>query len=1077
MPEDFKKLSDKIGQVIFPGGKGVIKNLVIEGQKQLTPTKHIPRGSVHFVGRETELTQAHEDLQRGNYVAISGMGGVGKTELATQYAKQYQNNYGGIVWFNDRASNLAAEVLSFFVQLGLEIPQEQGGRLLTLKEQVAWCWLQYPQTDLPILIVFDDVTSLDNLGGVVPNDNRFRVLVTTRLRNLDPNLIQEIPLDVLSPEKALELLKKLLGKDKRVDNQPETANAICEFLEYLPLGIELVGAYLAQDPDLHLYIMLERLQQRKLAEAALQDRETLNSTQLGVKAAFALTWEELEPLTQQLGRFLSLFAPQSILWDLVVWVAIGGDDEDEPPASDDVNTSQITPLNPPLERGETRESDSFPVEKGETEEFDSLPVERGETEKSRSLPVETEKSSLPFTRGGLGWGNSTEINEAKKQLYKRHLLQQVEDSQGYYKIHALVRWFLQEQLVNAGKIKPVLETTFASAMITVAQSLPQSATSEDIKRVKDVIPHIEDLGERIIAEVTQAKEQQINSSASVPNDEVFWVFEGVARFYQGQGLYQLAEDQYAECVNVCQILFTGDHPDVATSLNNLALLYDSQGRYSEAKPLYIEALAMTQRLFVDDHPDVATNLNNLALLYFSQGRYIEAEPLYIEALAMTQRLFVGDHPNVATSLNNLALLYFSQGRYIEAEPLYIEALAMTQRLFVGDHPNVATSLNNLALLYFSQGRYIEAEPLYIEALAMTQRLFVGDHPNVATSLNNLAGLYESQGMYGEAEPLLIEALAMIQRLFVSDHPNVARSLNNLAALYKNQGRYIEAEPLYIEALAMTQRLFVVDHPDVARSLNNLALLYFSQGRYIEAEPLYIEALAMTQRLFVVDHPDVARSLNNLALLYFSQGRYIEAEPLYIEALAMTQRLFVVDHPDVARSLNNLALLYFSQGRYSEAEPLYIDALAMRQRLFVGDHPDVATSLNNLALLYGSQSRYSEAEPLLIEALAMRQRLFVGDHPDVATSLNSLAALYESQGRYGEAEPLYIEALAMLQRVLGDNHPNTVTVRENLAILQRQLTPVPIWQRWLGKFFQLLLVILILPFYLLWQLAKKLIRNS
>ncbi|BBD57783.1 putative kinesin light chain [Nostoc sp. HK-01] len=190
--------------------------------------------------------------------------------------------------------------------------------------------MQYPQADLPILIVFDDVTSLDNLGEVVPSDNRFRVLVTTRLRNLDPNFIQEISLDVLSPDKALELLKKLLGKDKRVDNQQQAADAICEVLEYLPLGIELVGAYLAQDPDLHLYIMLERLQQRKLAEAALQDRETLNSTQLGVKAAFALTWEELEPPTQQLGKFLSLFAPQSILWNLVMWVATGGDDEDDP---------------------------------------------------------------------------------------------------------------------------------------------------------------------------------------------------------------------------------------------------------------------------------------------------------------------------------------------------------------------------------------------------------------------------------------------------------------------------------------------------------------------------------------------------------------------------------------------------------------------------------------------------------------------------------------------------------------------------------------------------------------------------
>lgn len=141
MPEDSGKFADKIGAFAAPGANVNIGTQIIAGQKQLTPTKSIPyRGSVHFVGRETELTQLHKDLQRGDYVAIAGMGGVGKTELATQYARRYENHYGGIAWFNDRASNLAAEVLEFFVNLGLEIPQELGGRLLSLKEQVAWCW-------------------------------------------------------------------------------------------------------------------------------------------------------------------------------------------------------------------------------------------------------------------------------------------------------------------------------------------------------------------------------------------------------------------------------------------------------------------------------------------------------------------------------------------------------------------------------------------------------------------------------------------------------------------------------------------------------------------------------------------------------------------------------------------------------------------------------------------------------------------------------------------------------------------------------------------------------------------------
>ncbi|MEH2061352.1 MAG: tetratricopeptide repeat protein, partial [Nostoc sp.] len=669
MPEDSGKFADKVGVYAALGSQVNIGTQIIEGQKQLTPRKSISyRGSVNFVGRETELTMVHENLQPGNYVAIAGMGGVGKTELATQYARRYEQDYGGIAWFNDRENNLAAEVLEFFwLQFGLEIPQELGGNFLSLKQQVAWCWSRYPDSPLPILIVFDDVTDLANLSEVVPKkDNRFRVLVTTRLRNLDANFIQEIALDVLSPQKepgkALELLKRLLRKtDRRVENQPQAATAICEFLEYLPLGIELVGGYLVRDPDISLNIMFGRLQERKLAEAALQDRKNLNSTQLGVKAAFALTWSELDPLAQQLGIFLSLFSPVQILWDLVLWVATGG----------------------------------------------------GETENQEQKQ--------------LTWSED-ELNAAKNQLYGCNLLQLLEGRTGCYKIHALVRWFLQGQLADAGEMKSVLETTFATAMITKAQILPDSATSEQIESIRDIVPHLEDLGKRIIAEIKEPKEAEIISLASVPNDEVIWVFLGVGRFYEGQGLYKLAEPWREDCVKVSQSLFSGDHPDVAGSLNNLASLYDSQGRYSDAEPLLIEALAMTKRLFAGDHPDVAGSLNNLAYLYDSQGRYSDAEPLYIEALAMTKRLFTGEHPDVATSLNNLAYLYDSQGRYSDAEPLYIEALAMRKRLFAGDHPNVATSLNNLASLYDSQGRYSDAEPLYIEALAMRKRLFAGDHP-------------------------------------------------------------------------------------------------------------------------------------------------------------------------------------------------------------------------------------------------------------------------------------------------------------------------------------------------------------
>jgi len=283
-------------------------------------------------------------------------------------------------------------------------------------------------------------------------------------------------------------------------------------------------------------------------------------------------------------------------------------------------------------------------------------------------------------------------------------------------------------------------------------------------------------------------------------------------------------------------------------LNQSAVQLYHAGQYAQAVSLAEDALVLARQLWGEEHPNIATSLNNLAALYKSQGRYAEALPLYEQALEMRKRLFVGDHPDVAQSLNNLALLYQYQGRYAEALPLYQQALEMTKRLFVGDHPYVASSLNNLALLYKSQGRYAEALPLYEQALEMRKRLFVGDHPDVATMLNNLAGLYESQGRYAEAQPLLEQALEMTKRLFAGDHPNVATSLNNLALLYKSQGRYAEAQPLYEQALEMRKRLFAGDHPDVATMLNNLAVLLTATHRYSEALERMKEAAAMENRL-------------------------------------------------------------------------------------------------------------------------------------------------------------------------------------------------------------------------------------
>ncbi len=673
-------------------------------QAKLNPPNNLQfTGSANFVGRSPELTLLREKLLETGAAttAVAGMGGVGKTELAIQYARQHEADYpGGICWLSARQSDLAAQVVQFAqLHMKLSVPQQDSqGTVLSVTEQVEWCCQNWQPPEGLALIILDDVTDVENFRHLLPKANRFRVLMTTRLRNLDAN-IEEISLDVLSPQEALQLLTALVG-EKREQQQQIIAQQLCEWLGYLPLGLELVGRYVAKKPpNYKLAQMLQQLNQQRLENEAINRKssvmqQSLSTAQLGVLATFELSWLSLTPTTQLVAAFLSLFALNIFAWK---WVESASE--------------------------------------------------------------------------SLNW-SSTDVDTANEQLYELYLIQSVEDISGEYKIriHHLIREFLLEKLA-ALKEADDFKRAFAKVMVALAISIPHPPTLEFIARVKDAIPHL--------TEVAQ------NLTDAVSDENLISVFNGLGRFYSGQGLYALAEPWLEQCVSVVKSRLGESHTDVATSYNNLALLYYFQGKYVEAEPLYIKALELRQRLLGESHPDIATSFNNLAALYYFQGKYVEAEPLYIKALELRQRLLGESHPDIATSFNNLATLYQSQSKYVEAEPLYILALELRQRLLGESHPDVATSFNNLAALYASQGKYVEAERLYIKALELRQRLLGESHPDVAMSFNNLAALYASQGKYVEAEQLYIKALEIASKSLGIDHPNTITIRENLKILRDN----------------------------------------------------------------------------------------------------------------------------------------------------------------------------------------------------------------------------------------------------------------------------------------------------
>ena len=841
---------------------------------------NVRQGSPNFVGRETELEKIHANLQNGLGVivcAVEGMGGVGKTELALQYAQHYKDEYVEQYWLALREIGLAQAVVTLASRT---FPLPESMQSAKLEEQAAWYWANWLPHEGKVLVILDDVTDLKNMPKQArPLDPRFQVLVTTRKRKLSSQFV-EISLDVISESEALELLEKLLSK-ARVDREIVAAKAICKKLGNLPLGVELAGRYLQLDEDLRLSDYQQRL---TIADESLdlQEAEELNATR-GVIAAFELSWQELNANAAKVAMLLGLFAPADIAWSLVEDVA--------------------------------------------------------KQKKDKSLLKSL--LSRFFSRFRLSQLNfdKQELLEARKQLNNLYLIKAIDEERTRFAVHSLTRQFLQWKLAQEVDLNRLFRGAFVKSLLDVAKRIPQSPTRDLIATVAPAIPHLDMLSREMLGDIPNLEEdynlvwaftgiawfysgQGLYSLAEDPyqrclkatqellgdrHPSVASSLNNLAALYYSQGRYAEAEPLLKQALLLLQELLGDRHPSVASSLNNLAELYRSQGRYAEAEPLYKQALLLRQEVLGEKHPSVASSLNNLAGLYDSQGRYAEAEPLFKQALLLRQELLGEKHPSVASSLNNLAGLYDSQGRYAEAEPLFKQALLLRQELLGDRHPDVAASLNNLALLYSSQGRYAEAEPLLKQALLLRQELLGDRHPNVALGINNLAKLYRSQGRYAEAEPLYQQALLLRQELLGDRHPYVASSLNNLAGLYESQGRYEEAEPLYKQALAMRQELLGDRHPDFATSINDLAGLYYAQGRYEEAKPLCKQALALWQELLGDRHPSVATSLNNLALLYSSQGKYEEAESKAQAALAIHLSVLGEDHP------NTRNLLLFVKG--------------------------------------------------------------------------------------------------------------------------------------------------------------------
>jgi tetratricopeptide (TPR) repeat protein/transcriptional regulator with XRE-family HTH domain len=783
------------------------------------------RRNPFFTGRQLVLKHLHNTLAVARAAAltqiqaISGLGGIGKTQIAVEYAYRNRDEYRYVLWVRaaTRDSLLADFVtLADLLDLSVRDEQDQLRIVATVKG-----WL----TNVSHwLLIMDNVDDLDLINDFVPASENGQILLTTRAQAtgwIAPSIVVE---QMDHSEGTLLLLRraKLLAPGAILDQANEQdrkrAEAIVEVMGGLPLALDQAGAYIEETGcGLTAYQELLRTHRKDL----LRRRSRLPSDHPeSVAATWALTFRKVEqsnPAAADLLRLCAFLDPDTIPEGSITTGASYLGTQLGPIASDRFKLNEAIEV---LRRFSLVRRDP---------EAKALNIHR--------LVQAVLKDSMDEQAQRL-WAERTVgvVNAALPEVSFEnwHIFQQYLPhaqvcaglidryhftSSEAARLLALTGWFLRER-----------------ALFTQAESLLQRAL--------------------VIQEQVLGPEH-LDIASSLNN---------LARLYRDLGKNELSEPLLQRALAIQEQVLGPEHPQLASSLNNLGRFYHIQAQFENAELFYQRALTIRVQVLGPNHPDTVASFLNLLGIYYARGKYEQNEALLQQALAICEQELGPKHPSTANVLNGLAAHYYIQDELDKAEPLLQRALAIIEQVQGMEHPSTATIINNLAMLYYVPGKLEQAELLTRRALAIREQMLGPEHPSTAESLNNLAMLYFVQGKPEQAEPLVKRSLAINEKSVGLEHPFVVSSLNVLALIYCNYGKFGQAEPLLRDVMVLVEKVMGSENHFTALGLNNLAMLYCIQGKYAEAESLYQRILTTCEHGLVPDPLDVAVYLENYAHL-------------------------------------------------------------------------------------------------------------------------------------------------------------------------------------------------------------------
>lgn len=707
---------------------------------------YVPPPSFTFTGRSKQLSDLCNGLRDFRRVALWGLGGVGKTELAAAYCGHYRNHYDILVWLRGESEEA---FLSDAIAAGLLKPPartdpgdahiDQAGEFRTALAN-----------NLAMLVVVDNVQDFAFLGRYIPSSEGAQVLITTQTRD-NAGVATPQPVEPMDAnEGALLLLRRaqmMSSSELLAAAQPEDVTAAREIANEvggLPLALDQAGAYIAAvscSPEHYLTLY-------RSVGTALRDRRGTAGGEVhpSVRATFTLAFQKLEGLSAlggdliRLASFMEASPIPKTVFEALLRVDLDSETEIDPHAILQFDEGlaaihQFSLLHP---------DDSLQSMTVHRLVQEVIHDEMSSDDKATWAGRATQCLSIALPAPDLVSQSESEFLPHALKISSLITRYKLEGEAAFY-----VPYWVAYRLIRTGAI--------GAAMRYTAQALE-------------------------IAEAAPSDKEQLVAALLLQGEVLRW-----------NGSYTESEAAQRRLID---LLVDGEDntADMAQALNMLAVALEGQGRYTEALFQLEKARAIADSVAADSNLQ-ATIYQNLAQSCRFTGDFDSAVQNYERALAMRKKLWGGDHELVGITLWHFGNCRRQQKRFAEAVELTRRASSIFERRLGPHHILVAMGLKGLGDALTGAGEHEEAEAILLRADSLFATLKATGHPAYAELQFALACLYKSMERPNWARPLYCSAIGGMAKTLGHKHPTFRYAVAEYVDFLLRQNECIEAAQL------------------------------------------------------------------------------------------------------------------------------------------------------------------------------------------------------------------------------------------------------------------------------------------